>query len=100
MVRTPLEIILQIALFIITSSATSLLTIAKLLVELATSLVHTSQMGLAGFILAIIVGGLFVVFLWKYLFKTTVSLVKLILIYAVFIFILILVLYIFFSIFY
>ena len=99
MVRTPLDIIFEILLLIITSSVNTLLALFKLLAELFASLIWTSQMGIAGFILAIIIGGLFVVFLWKYLFKTTVSLVKLILIYAAFIFILILILYIFYSIF-
>lgn len=100
MVKTPLDIILEIALLLITSSIKTLLALFKLLGELFASLIRTSTMGIAGFILAIIVGGLFVVFMWKYLFKTTVSLVKLILIYAAFIVVLILVLYVFFSIFY
>ena len=100
MVRTPLDIIFEILLLIIVSSVNTLLALFKLLGELFASLMWTSQIGIAGFILAVIIGGLFVVFLWKYLFKTTVSLVKLILIYAAFIFVLILVLYVFFSIFY
>jgi len=100
MVRTPLDIIFEILLLIILSSVNTLLTLFKLLGELFTSLLWTSQMGIAGFILAVIIGGLFIVFLWKYLFKTSVSLIKLILIYAAFIFVLILVLFVFFSIFY
>ena len=99
MVRTPLDVIFEIALLIIVSAVNTLLALFKLLGELFASLIWTSQMGIVGFIVAIIVGGLFVVFLWKYLFKTTVSLVKLILIYAAFIFVLILVLFFFYSVF-
>lgn len=99
MVKTPLDIIIEIALLIIMSSVNTLLALFELLVQLFTSLMWTSQMSIAGFIVAVIVGGLFVVFLWKYLFKTTVSLVKLILVYAAFIFVLILVLFVFYSIF-
>ncbi len=99
MVRTPLEVIFEIAILIITSSVNTLLALFKLLGELFASLIWTSQMGIAGLILAIIIGGLFIVFLWKYLFKTSVSLIKLILIYGAFIFALILVLYIFYLIF-
>lgn len=100
MIRTPLDIIFEILLLIILSSVNTMLTLFKLLGELFASLMWTSQMGIAGFILAVIIGGLFIVFLWKYLFKTSVSLIKLILIYSAFIFVLILVLYVFFSIFY
>ena len=99
MVRTPLEIIYEIILLIITSSVNTLLILFRLLGELFTSLMWVSQTGIAGLILAVIIGGLFVVFLWKYLFKTTVSLVKLILIYAAFVFVLILVLAGFFLVF-
>jgi len=100
MVRTPLDIILEIALLIIMSSVNTLLALFELLGELFGSLIWTSQMGIIGLILAVTVGGLFVVFLWKYLFKTTVSLIKLILIYAAFVFVLILVLFVFYSVFY
>jgi len=100
MVRTPLDIILEIALMLIVSSVNTLLALFKLLGELFASLMWTSTLGIAGFILAIIIGGLFVVFLWKYLFKTSVSLLKLILIYGVFVFVLILVLFVFYSVFY
>ena len=95
-----MDIIFEILLLIIASSIGTLLALFKLLSELFASLFWTSTMGLAGFIVAVIIGGLFVAFLWKYLFKTTVSLVKLILIYGLFIFILIMVLYIFYSVFY
>ena len=97
MFRTPLEIIIEIALLIIVSSINTLLNLFKLLGELFASLIWTSQMGIAGFILAVIIGGLFIVFLWKYLFKTSVSLVKLILVYGAFIFVLVLVLFVFYS---
>ncbi len=97
MVKTPLDIIIEIALLLIMSSVNTLLNLYKLLVELFASLMWTSRMGITGLVVAVIVGGLFVVFLWKYLFKTAISLVKLILIYAAFIFILILVLYVFYS---
>jgi hypothetical protein len=99
MVRTPLDIIFEILLLLVMSSVNTLLALFKLLGELFASLIWASQTGIAGFILAIIIGGLFVVFLWKYMFKTTVSLVKLILIYGAFIFVLILVLFVFFSVF-
>jgi len=99
MVKTPLDIIIEIALLLILSSVNTLLALFKLLAELFASLMWTSTMGIVGFIVAIIVGGLFIVFLWKYLFKTTVSIVKLIIVYAAFIFVLILVLYVFYSVF-
>ena len=100
MVRTPLDIIFEILFLLILSSVNTFLSLLKLLAELLASLVWTSQSSIAGFIVAVIVGGLFVVFLWKYLFKTTISIVKLLLIYGAFVFVLILVLFVFFSVFY
>jgi len=100
MVRTPLEVIVEIILLIVLSSVNTLLALFRLLGELFASLIWTSQTGLIGFILAIIIGGLFIVFLWKYLFKTSISLVKLVLAYGAFVFVLVVVLYLFYSVFY
>lgn len=99
MIRTPLDIIFEIALLIINSSINTILALFKLFGELFASLIWTSRMGVAGFILAIIIGGIFVVFMWKYLFKTTVSLVKLIVVYGIFIFVLIMILFVFYLVF-
>jgi hypothetical protein len=99
MVRTPLDIIFEILILLIFSSFNTLLALFKLLGELFASLIFASQASIAGFILAIIIGALFIVFIWKYLFKTTVSLVKLLLVYAGFFVVLIIILFIFFSVF-
>jgi len=100
MVRTPLDIILEIVLLIIISAINTMLAVFRLLGELFASLIWTSQMSTVGFILALIIGGLFLIFFWKYFFKETISLVKLILIYGAFVFILIIILYFFFLFFY
>ena len=100
MVKTPLQVILEIILLLITSSVNTLLSLFRLFGELFSSLVWTSRTGILGLGVAIIIGGLFIVFLWKYLFKTTVSLVKLISIYGVLIIVLVVILYVYFSILY
>jgi hypothetical protein len=99
MVRSPLEIIIEIFLLIFINSIQTLLMLLKLLGELFYSLAWTARTSIGGLILATIIGGLFLVFLWKYLFRETVSLAKIILAYAGFMIALFIVLYVFFSLF-
>ena len=98
MVRTPLQIIFEILIFIVVNSINAILTIIGLLGELFVSLTLTAQTSVVGLILAIVIGGLFVIFMSKYLFKTTISLIKIILIYGAFVLVLIIILALFFSI--
>jgi len=100
MVRPPLDIIFEILFYIVASSIEHLLNVIRLLIELFNSLWVTAQNNVGVLIISMLIGGLFFIFVSKFLFKETASIIQIILIYGAFAFILIIVLYIFFSIFY
>lgn len=97
MVRSPFEILVEILITIVSNSIQTLTKIIQLLIEFFISLGVTAQSSLGGLITALVIGTLFFVFIWKFMFKTTTSLIKIILIYGVFIVFLFLITLILFS---
>jgi hypothetical protein len=85
MVRQPIEIILEILFYIVTSSIEHVITVIKLLIELFYSLVLQAQSSIWGLFISILIGSLFFLFVWKFLFKETTSVLHVILVYGAFI---------------
>ena len=82
MVKGPLLVIVDLIVFIITSTIDLIKGITNKLIELFTSLALMATTGIAGFIIASIIGGIVLFFALKYVFKTTVSLAKILLVYG------------------
>jgi len=91
MVKNPLEIILELLTYIIQTSIEAIIFIIDKLRQLFVSLVFIAGMGIPGLIIASIIGGIVLFFVSKFLFKSTESLVKVFIVYIVFILILVVV---------
>ena len=84
MVRSPIEIILEILFYIVTSSIEHVITVIKLLIELFYSLALQAQSSIFGLFISVLIGSLFFLFVWKFLFKETTSILHVILVYGAF----------------
>lgn len=85
MVRSPIEIIFEILFYIVTSSIEHVITVVKLLIELFYSLAAQAQSSIWGLFVSVLIGSLFFLFVWKFLFKETTSILHVILVYGGFI---------------
>jgi len=82
MVKSPLQIILEILVYIILTMVETILTVSRMLGELFFSLTVISQVGVLGLIISSIIGGLVLFFVSKFLFGTSKSLIKIALVYV------------------
>ncbi|MBL7170276.1 MAG: hypothetical protein ISS48_04610 [Candidatus Aenigmarchaeota archaeon] len=93
MVKSPLQIILELLTLIVSSIVNTFVLIFQKLVELFESLTFIAQAGIAGLLAACFIGGLVIFLLSKFIFKNTKSLFQVLLIYVVFVLVLVLVFY-------
>jgi len=88
MVKPHLEIIAEILLYLMIKSVNTMIVLSKLLGELFVSLIWSAQTGFWAFLIAVTIGGVFIILMFKFLFKTGTSLLKIIAIYIIFLLIL------------
>ena len=91
MVKSPLQIILELFILIIQSIVNTLKLIFEKLVELFMSLAFIAETGITGLVIAAVIGGIVVILISKFVFKSTKSLLQVLLVYVIFVVILVLV---------
>jgi hypothetical protein len=85
MVKSPFQIIFELLVLLINTTIEGLGLVIDKLVELFESLVFIAKTGLAGLVISSIIGGIVVIFVSKFLFGSTKSLMKILLVYLAFI---------------
>ncbi len=81
--KSPLQILIEILVLIVVSTAKILILVTGLLYELYISLRIMSYTNPIGFILALTFGGIILFFTTKFLFKSTISAIKIMTVYVV-----------------
>jgi hypothetical protein len=82
-VKTPVQILLEILIIIFINSVKFLISMGQLLLELYLSLKVMSYSNPIGFIFAVAIGGIIIIFTIKYMFGSTIDAMKVVVIYIV-----------------
>jgi len=91
MIKNPLQIILELLVLIIQSIVSTLALVLEKLVELFSSLAFMAGTGVVGLFIACVIGGIVVVLISKFVFKSTKSLFQVLMVYVIFVLILVLI---------
>ncbi|MBD3155943.1 MAG: hypothetical protein GF368_04800 [Candidatus Aenigmarchaeota archaeon] len=85
MVKSPFQIIFELLVLLISTTVEGIRIIFEKIVELFESLVYLAGTGMVGLLISSVIGGLVIIFISKFIFGNTKSLVKILLVYAGFI---------------